>query len=80
MDFYLFLNIVGFSTSAGHFFPHERTSYVSGAPRSNGTGQVFFFTRIPRQSLMKVQLSLSGDLFASSFGYELASADINGDG
>jgi hypothetical protein len=68
------------SVTAGRFFGSE-TAYAAGAPRANGTGQVVIFTKKrPSENPMDVQLILSGEQFASSFGYELTNADINGDG
>ena len=66
--------------TAGRFFGPQ-PSYVGGAPRSNGTGQVIFFSRERRgESLLKVDLVLNGELFASSFGFEVLAVDINNDG
>lgn len=68
------------SVTAGQFFGNK-TAYAAGAPRANGTGQVVIFTKKrPSENPMEVQLILSGEQFASSFGYELTNADINGDG
>lgn len=65
--------------TAGHFFGNYM-SYVGGAPRANETGQVVFFSRekigVP---LLQVDLILSGEMFASSFAYEVLAIDINGD-
>jgi hypothetical protein len=70
----------GMSVTAGRFFGNE-TSYAAGAPRANGTGQVLIFSKKrPSENPMDVQLILSGEQFASSFGYELTNADVNGDG
>lgn len=69
---------LGMSVAAGRFIG-DTLSYVAGAPRSNGTGQVIFFTKIPSVPTYDVQLILSGDTFASSFGYELATIDLNND-
>lgn len=55
-------------------------SYAAGAPRSNGTGQVVLFVKNGKSNPMHVKLIIPGEQFASSFGYELASADLNGDG
>lgn len=55
-------------------------SYVGGAPRSEETGQVVFFSRERMgNSLLRVDLILKGEMFASSFGYEVLALDINGD-
>lgn len=66
------------SVTSGVFF-NNTLSYVGGAPRSNGTGEVVFFKKIPATPTFQVQLILSGDTFASSFGYELCSINVNGD-
>jgi len=72
--------ISGMSITAANFFGEQKTVYAAGAPRSNGTGQVVLFTkRAPPLNLMNVNLVISGEQFASNFGYELATADLNGD-
>ncbi len=68
------------SVTAGRF-SGSAISYAAGAPRSNGTGQVVVFTKgRTADSRMRVQLILSGQQFASSYGYQVDSADLNGDG
>ena len=47
--------------------------------RSNGTGQVVIFVKC-HSELLKVQMVISGDNFASQFGYALTTADVNSDG
>ncbi|XP_071446046.1 integrin alpha-PS1 isoform X1 [Hetaerina americana] len=69
---------LGMSVAAGNFFGDE-LSYAGGAPRSNGTGQVVLFTKKKSVTQLIVKLVLSGELFASSFGYEVAAADVNCD-
>ncbi|XP_050701483.1 integrin alpha-PS1-like isoform X4 [Eriocheir sinensis] len=70
---------LGYSVTAGRFFGNYM-SYVGGAPRSRETGQVVFFTREKiGNSLLRVDLILDGEMFASSFGYEVLAIDINGD-
>jgi hypothetical protein len=72
--------LAGMAVTAGQFFG-SKIAYAAGAPRANGTGQVVIFTKKrPTENPMDVQLILSGEQFASSFGYELTNADINGDG
>lgn len=68
------------SVTAAFFFGKQKRVYAAGAPRSNGTGQVVLFTKqgLP-SSLMNVDLVISGEQLASNFGYELATADLNGD-
>ncbi|XP_025410272.1 integrin alpha-PS1 isoform X2 [Sipha flava] len=71
---------LGMSTTAAYFLGDQKMVYAAGAPRANGTGQVVLFTKIkPSVNLMDVKLVISGEQFASSFGYELATADLNGD-
>lgn len=71
--------------TGGHFFAPDRMAYVAGAPHSNGHGEVLFFSkRIHKDSfdgfrVMEVMLKLDGEQFASNFGYEMATADVNGD-
>ena len=68
------------SVTAGNYFGNK-VSYAAGAPRSRGSGQVVLFTKVKKaESQLRVQLILSGEQFASSYGYELATADLNGDG
>lgn len=66
------------SIAGGHFFG-KHMSFVAGAPRANGTGQVVFFKKDGKNVTMKVELILQGEQFASSFGYEVRAADLNGD-
>ncbi len=79
------------SLSAGNFLPPEETcagggsgsahsAYATGAPRAGGTGRVLIFVRCDSSEVMRVQRVLHGDNFASSFGYSLAAADVDGDG
>ncbi|XP_022240395.1 integrin alpha-PS1-like isoform X1 [Limulus polyphemus] len=72
---------LGMSVTGGKFFG-SHTSFVGGAPRSNGTGQVVFFKKLKvnDDSKFSVEHILDGEQFLSSFGYALASLDINGDG
>ncbi|KAK7872445.1 hypothetical protein R5R35_014243 [Gryllus longicercus] len=73
---------LGMSVAGGRFFGTNETLYAAGAPRANnGTGQVAFFAKRRRgDSVLAVRLLLAGEQFASSFGYELATADVDGDG
>lgn len=57
-------------------------SYAAGAPRSNDNGQVIIFSKIypvPTDRIMHVSQTINGEQFASNFGYEMITADINGD-
>ncbi|XP_012275249.1 integrin alpha-PS1 [Orussus abietinus] len=69
---------LGMSVTVGNFFD-SRLAYAAGAPRSNGTGQVILLTRQDYKPDMDVSLILDGEQFASNFGYEITSADVNGD-
>lgn len=66
------------SVAVGKFFG-AGVVYAAGAPRSNGTGQVILFTRHETKPDMEISLILDGEQFASSYGYEITSADVNGD-
>lgn len=72
---------------AGASFFNPEPSYAAGAPRSRGTGQVVIFSKrvivdwnSPDVNILNVSLILNGEQFGSSFGYEVAVADVNGDG
>ncbi|GAB6030530.1 hypothetical protein CHUAL_007394 [Chamberlinius hualienensis] len=69
---------LGMAVTSGQF-DDKIFSFIAGAPRSNGSGQVIFFEKKVAQPTLNVQFKLTGDTFASSFGYELATIDINGD-
>ncbi|XP_035223248.1 integrin alpha-PS1-like isoform X2 [Stegodyphus dumicola] len=70
---------LGMAVTSGKFFGNE-TSFVGGAPRGNGTGQVVFFKKNKMETTFLVELVLNGEQFASSYGFSLASLDINSDG
>lgn len=54
---------------------------VSGAPRGGYSGQVTFLRADPMaQRNLSIELVLSGADLASSFGYDVAVVDFNGDG
>lgn len=69
------------STTAATFFGNGTMVFVAGAPRANGTGQVVLYTKFVSgtKQIMDVKFVISGEQFASSFGYEIATADLNGD-
>ena len=74
---------LGMSLAAGNFLPPSRrcdqpVSYAAGAPRAGGTGKVLIFVKCKRE-ILRVEQILTGESFASSFGYTLAAVDINGD-
>ncbi|XP_068633179.1 integrin alpha-PS1-like isoform X2 [Battus philenor] len=77
---------LGMSVTGAGFF-NSVPSYAAGAPRSRGTGQVVIFSkRVIKDwgrtdiDILEHSLTLNGEQFGSSFGYEVASADVNGDG
>ncbi|KAG0428530.1 hypothetical protein HPB47_024486 [Ixodes persulcatus] len=70
---------LGMSVTSGRFF-HNQTTFVAGAPRSNGTGKVVFFDKDKASTKLHTALILDGEQFASSFGYSLTSLDLNSDG
>lgn len=54
---------------------------MSGAPRGGYSGQVAFLRPEPTAKRnLSVELVLSGPGLASSFGYDVAVVDLNGDG
>lgn len=54
---------------------------VSGAPRGGYSGQVAFLKKDPAaKRSLSVEFVLSGPGLASSFGYDVAVVDFNGDG
>lgn len=75
------------SVTGATFFGGSKPSYVAGAPRAHGTGQVVIFSKKATADWgstdlykLNVTLLLKGEQFGSSFGYEVAAADVNGDG
>jgi len=72
---------LGMSVTAGQFLSDDQMVYAAGAPRSNGTGQVVLYAKKPSATnvMMNVLQIINGEQFASSFGYEVATADVNGD-
>lgn len=71
---------LGMSVTAANFYHANLTTYVGGAPRSKNHGQVILFDKSTKPARpMEVITTLDGEQFASGFGYELATADVNGD-
>lgn len=68
---------LGMSVSGGRYYGHTM-SFAAGAPRSNDHGQVVIFSK-NTDTVMREEFTLDGEQFASSFGYELATGDFNGD-
>lgn len=71
---------VGMSVTGGNFFQKNTITYASGAPRSELYGQVFFFNRKKHVEELNISYTITGEQFASSFGYEILSLDIDKDG
>lgn len=74
MDKYSYL---GMSVTGGKYFDDSYT-FVGGAPRSENHGQVMFFEKL-KSNPMKMLQKLDGEQFASGFGYQMVTADVNGD-
>ncbi|XP_077299623.1 multiple edematous wings isoform X2 [Arctopsyche grandis] len=72
---------LGMAVTGGKYLG-STMSYAAGAPRSNGTGQVVIFSKDKntKQSILSVNRIIDGEQFASNFGYEITTADLNGDG
>lgn len=72
----------GFSIDSGMALIRKgELTIVSGAPRGGYSGQVAFLKADPvTQTNLSVELVLSGPGLASSFGYDVAVVDLNGDG
>ncbi|XP_055302350.1 integrin alpha-PS1 isoform X2 [Sitodiplosis mosellana] len=74
---------LGMAVTGGQYYG-DYLSYAAGAPRSNDNGQVVIFSKSYPLSnnidvIMKVSQIFDGEQFGSSFGYEIITADINGD-
>ncbi|KYB25676.1 integrin alpha-PS1 isoform X2 [Tribolium castaneum] len=71
---------LGMSVTGGHFFSKKTLTYVSGASRSNLSGQVFFFNKTKSEEQLNIRLIINGTQFGSSFGYEILAVDFEQDG
>ncbi|XP_075685574.1 integrin alpha-6 isoform X1 [Rhinoderma darwinii] len=72
---------LGFSldTSRGITSQDEMT-FVSGAPRANHSGAVVLLKKYPpNERMLSPEFVFEGEGLASSFGYDVAVADLNGD-
>lgn len=79
VDTYAYL---GMSVTTGTYFDKNTPTWVSGAPRANETGAVLFF-RSPKaqhSTMLELMFTLVGEQIASSFGYTIATVDIDNDG
>uniref|UniRef100_A0A9J8CRR3 Integrin subunit alpha 6 n=2 Tax=Cyprinus carpio TaxID=7962 RepID=A0A9J8CRR3_CYPCA len=73
---------LGFSLDSGHSITEKgRLVIVSGAPRANHSGAVVFLrTGGEVSTTLTPEHVLEGPGLASSFGYDVAVVDLNGDG
>ncbi|XP_040912374.1 integrin alpha-6 isoform X2 [Toxotes jaculatrix] len=73
---------LGFSLDSGHSITVSRgLTVVAGAPRANHSGAVVLLKKERESSTrLSVEHTLHGPGLASSFGYDVAVADLNGDG
>uniref|UniRef100_UPI0037E92270 integrin alpha-6 isoform X1 n=1 Tax=Semicossyphus pulcher TaxID=241346 RepID=UPI0037E92270 len=73
---------LGFSLDSGHNIMRSRgLTVVAGAPRANHSGAVVLLRKENEASgRLLVERTLHGPGLASSFGYDLAVVDLNGDG
>lgn len=73
---------LGFSLDSGHRITRSRDlTVVSGAPRANHSGAVLLLKKGgDTSSKLLVEHTLYGPGLASSFGYDVAVVDLNGDG
>ncbi|XP_077473475.1 integrin alpha-6 isoform X2 [Stigmatopora argus] len=73
---------LGFSLDSGHGISRKRgLTVVAGAPRANHSGAVLLLRKDNEGSArLVVEHTLYGPGLASSFGYDVAVVDLNGDG
>ncbi|XP_037645331.1 integrin alpha-6 isoform X1 [Sebastes umbrosus] len=73
---------LGFSLDTGHSITQTRgLTVVAGAPRANHSGAVVLLKKQSEaSSRLLVEHTLYGPGLASSFGYDVAVVDLNGDG
>uniref|UniRef100_A0A671SK79 Integrin alpha-6-like n=1 Tax=Sinocyclocheilus anshuiensis TaxID=1608454 RepID=A0A671SK79_9TELE len=73
---------LGFSLDSGKMLTKRgQLTIVAGAPRANHSGAVVLLKKDNvKSSMMTAEYILEGAGLASSFGYDLAVLDINGDG
>ncbi|XP_044072687.1 integrin alpha-6 isoform X2 [Siniperca chuatsi] len=73
---------LGFSLDSGHSITRSRgLTVVAGAPRANHSGAVVLLKKESEASTrLLVEHTLHGSGLASSFGYDVAVVDLNGDG
>ncbi|XP_077413012.1 integrin alpha-6-like isoform X2 [Vanacampus margaritifer] len=73
---------LGFSLdSSKRLTKKGQLTVVAGAPRANHSGAVVFLKKGPNtRNILLQEYTLEGEGLASSFGYDLAVLDLNGDG
>ncbi|XP_061081746.1 integrin alpha-6-like [Conger conger] len=73
---------LGFSVDSGHSISSKgQLTIVSGAPRANHSGAVVLLKKESEASYrLSEEFILEGPGLASSFGYDVAVLDLNGDG
>ncbi|XP_029309406.1 integrin alpha-6-like [Cottoperca gobio] len=73
---------LGFSLDSGKSLTKKgQLTVVAGAPRANHSGAVVLLKKgAETTSIMLEEFTLEGEGLASSFGYDLAVLDLNGDG
>ncbi|XP_066544443.1 integrin alpha-6 [Amia ocellicauda] len=73
---------LGFSLDSGKSITKkDHLTIVSGAPRANHSGAVVLLQKEGQHSrMLSPQYILEGEGLASSFGYDVAVVDLNGDG
>ncbi|XP_045724574.1 integrin alpha-6 isoform X3 [Mirounga angustirostris] len=74
-------NWKGFSLDSGKgIVSKDELTFVSGAPRANHSGAVVLLKRDTKSAHLLPEYIFDGEGLASSFGYDVAVADLNGDG
>ncbi|KAG7315921.1 hypothetical protein KOW79_020787 [Hemibagrus wyckioides] len=72
---------LGFSLDSGKMLTKKgQLTVVAGAPRANHSGAVVLLKKDTDAATMVTEYIIEGEGLASSFGYELAVVDLNGDG
>ncbi|XP_055966280.1 integrin alpha-6 isoform X2 [Sorex fumeus] len=72
---------LGFSLDSGKgIISKDEITFVSGAPRANHSGAVVLLKRNPKSTHLLPEHIFEGEGLASSFGYDVAVADLNKDG
>lgn len=78
----LCLHLPGFSLDSGKSLTKKgQLTVVAGAPRANHSGAVVLLKKgSDTSNILLKEYTLEGEGLASSFGYDLAVPDLNGDG